>query len=97
MAEDERHRIVKRANEGRAAAHKRGTQFGRKPKLTDHQQGPQADGRRRELPRDRQDVWGTPRDSGKVGSLGAVPMVNVPATKARQVIDGASFGPDPTR
>src|SRR4029453_14064063 len=34
MAEDERHRIVKRANEGRAAARKRGTRFGRKPKLT---------------------------------------------------------------
>jgi DNA invertase Pin-like site-specific DNA recombinase len=38
MAEDERHHIVKRANEGRAAARKRGTRFGRKPKLTDHQQ-----------------------------------------------------------
>lgn len=38
MAEDERHRIVKRANEGRAAARKKGTRFGRKPKLTDHQQ-----------------------------------------------------------
>jgi DNA invertase Pin-like site-specific DNA recombinase len=38
MAEDERHRIVKRANVGRAAARKRGMRFGRKPKLTDHQQ-----------------------------------------------------------
>jgi DNA invertase Pin-like site-specific DNA recombinase len=38
MAEDERHRILKRANEGRAAARKKGTRFGRKPKLTDHQQ-----------------------------------------------------------
>ena len=38
MAEDERHRIVKRANEGRTAARKRGARFGRKPKLTDHQQ-----------------------------------------------------------
>ena len=38
MAEGERHRIVKRANEGRAAARKRGTRFGRKPKLTDHEQ-----------------------------------------------------------
>jgi DNA invertase Pin-like site-specific DNA recombinase len=37
MAEDER-RIVKRANEGRAAARKRGTRFGRKPNLTMHQQ-----------------------------------------------------------
>jgi len=37
MAEDERHRIVKRANDGRAAARKRGTRFGRKPKLTEHQ------------------------------------------------------------
>jgi DNA invertase Pin-like site-specific DNA recombinase len=39
MAEDERHRIVKRANEGRAVARKNGVRFGRKPKLTDHQQG----------------------------------------------------------
>ena len=38
MAEDERHRIVKRANEGRVAARKRGAKFGRKPKLSDHQQ-----------------------------------------------------------
>jgi len=37
MAEDERHRIVKRANEGRAAARKRGVHMGRKPKLTEHQ------------------------------------------------------------
>ena len=37
MAEDERHRIVKRANEGRAAARKRGVHMGRKPKLTDLQ------------------------------------------------------------
>jgi DNA invertase Pin-like site-specific DNA recombinase len=38
MAEDERHRILKRANDGRASARKRGVRFGRKPKLTDHQQ-----------------------------------------------------------
>jgi len=38
MAEDERHRIAKRANEGRAIARENGTRFGRKPKLTDHQQ-----------------------------------------------------------
>jgi len=38
LAEDERHRIVKRANEGRAAARKRGVKFGRKLKLTEHQQ-----------------------------------------------------------
>lgn len=44
LAEDERHRIVKRANEGRAAALKRGARFGRKPKLTEHQQ---LEGRRR--------------------------------------------------
>jgi DNA invertase Pin-like site-specific DNA recombinase len=37
MAEDERHRIVKRANEGRAAARKRGVHMGRPLKLTDHQ------------------------------------------------------------
>ena len=37
MAEDERQRIVKRANDGRAAARKRGVQMGRKPKLSDHQ------------------------------------------------------------
>jgi len=35
LAEDERQRIVKRANEGRAAARKRGVHMGRQPKLTD--------------------------------------------------------------
>jgi DNA invertase Pin-like site-specific DNA recombinase len=38
MAEDERGRILKRANDGRIAAKAKGTRFGRKPKLTDHQQ-----------------------------------------------------------
>lgn len=38
MAEDERHRIVKRANGGRAAARARGVKFGRKPKLSAFQQ-----------------------------------------------------------
>jgi DNA invertase Pin-like site-specific DNA recombinase len=38
LAEDERQRIVKRANDGRAAARKRGARFGRKPKLNSHQQ-----------------------------------------------------------
>jgi DNA invertase Pin-like site-specific DNA recombinase len=38
LAEDERHRIVKRANDGRVAARKKGTKFGRKPKLSEHQQ-----------------------------------------------------------
>jgi hypothetical protein len=38
MAEDERGRILKRANDGRTAAKAKGTRFGRKPKLTDHQQ-----------------------------------------------------------
>jgi DNA invertase Pin-like site-specific DNA recombinase len=33
LAEDERERIVKRANDGRLAAKKAGTKFGRKPKL----------------------------------------------------------------
>jgi DNA invertase Pin-like site-specific DNA recombinase len=37
MAEDERQRIVGRANEGRAAARRRGARFGRKPKLSEHQ------------------------------------------------------------
>jgi hypothetical protein len=37
LAEDERQRIVNRANEGRAAARKRGVHMGRKPKLTDLQ------------------------------------------------------------
>jgi DNA invertase Pin-like site-specific DNA recombinase len=37
LAEDERQRIVKRANDGRAAARKRGVHLGRKPKLTDLQ------------------------------------------------------------
>ena len=38
LAEEERSRILKRANEGRAAASKRGARFGRKPKLDAHQQ-----------------------------------------------------------
>ena len=38
LAEEERTRILKRANDGRVAAIKRGTRFGRKPKLTEHQQ-----------------------------------------------------------
>ena len=37
LAQDERERIVKRANEGRAAARKRGAKFGRRPKLNEHQ------------------------------------------------------------
>jgi len=37
MAEDERQRIVKRANDGRKAAKARGTRFGRRPKLNEHQ------------------------------------------------------------
>jgi DNA invertase Pin-like site-specific DNA recombinase len=38
LAEEERTRILKRANEGRAAASKRGARFGRRPKLDTHQQ-----------------------------------------------------------
>jgi DNA invertase Pin-like site-specific DNA recombinase len=38
LAEDERHRILTRANEGRTVARKKGMRFGRKPKLTEHQQ-----------------------------------------------------------
>ena len=38
LAEDERGRIVKRANDGRAAAKARGAMLGRKPKLNAHQQ-----------------------------------------------------------
>jgi len=37
LAEDERQRIVKRANGGRAAVRKRGVHMGRKPKLTELQ------------------------------------------------------------
>src|SRR5215472_18774484 len=37
LAEDERQRIIKRANDGRAAARKRGVHMGRKPKLTELQ------------------------------------------------------------
>ena len=38
LAEEERTRILRRANEGRVAAIKRGSRLGRKPKLDDHQQ-----------------------------------------------------------
>ncbi|MET0194683.1 MAG: hypothetical protein ABW200_15085 [Hyphomicrobiaceae bacterium] len=37
MAEDERQRIVKRANAGRKAARERGARFGRKPTLSEEQ------------------------------------------------------------
>lgn len=37
LAEDERERITRRANEGRMAAKQRGVKFGPKPKLTEHQ------------------------------------------------------------
>ena len=37
LAEDERERITRRANEGRMAAKTRGVKFGPKPKLTEHQ------------------------------------------------------------
>lgn len=37
LAEDERERITRRANEGREAAKLRGVRFGPKPKLTEHQ------------------------------------------------------------
>lgn len=39
LAQDERERINKRANDGRRAARAAGRRFGRKPKLTEHQQG----------------------------------------------------------
>jgi DNA invertase Pin-like site-specific DNA recombinase len=38
LAEEERTRILRRANEGRVAAIRRGTKLGRKSKLDDHQQ-----------------------------------------------------------
>jgi DNA invertase Pin-like site-specific DNA recombinase len=38
LAEDERQRIVKRANDGRKVAKAKGVRFGRTPKLTQHQQ-----------------------------------------------------------
>lgn len=37
LAEDERERITRRANDGREAAKRRGVKFGPKPKLTEHQ------------------------------------------------------------
>ena len=39
LAEFERHLILSRTNEGRVRAKARGVRFGRKPKLTKHQQG----------------------------------------------------------
>ena len=58
MAEDERGRILKRANDGRAAAKAKGTRFGRKPK-------------RRKLPIDRQDDGRAPRYGREAGWVGA--------------------------
>ncbi|MEM6890240.1 MAG: recombinase family protein [Pseudomonadota bacterium] len=43
LAEDERERITRRANEGRLAAIRRGVKFGPKPKLTEHQKRVAAD------------------------------------------------------
>ncbi|MEM6898653.1 MAG: recombinase family protein [Pseudomonadota bacterium] len=37
MAQDERERILRRANEGREIARANGAKFGRRPKLTEHQ------------------------------------------------------------
>lgn len=37
IASDERKRIIKRAEEGRAIARKKGVRLGRKPKLSEHQ------------------------------------------------------------
>jgi len=39
LAEDERQRINRRANDGRKAARAAGKRFGRRPKLTEHQRG----------------------------------------------------------
>lgn len=39
LAQDERERINKRANDGRTEARRAGKRFGRKPKLTEHQRG----------------------------------------------------------
>jgi DNA invertase Pin-like site-specific DNA recombinase len=38
LAEDERQRIVARCNAGHAVDEAKGVKFGRKPKLTEHQQ-----------------------------------------------------------
>lgn len=38
LPEDERERIIKRTNDGRQVAKANGVKFGRKPKLTEHQQ-----------------------------------------------------------
>ena len=39
LAQDERDRINRRANDGRREAKRLGIKFGRKPKLTEHQRG----------------------------------------------------------
>lgn len=63
--------ILKRANDGRTAAKAKGTRFGRKPKLTDHQQTEAlkrlAAGER--LPIDRQHDGRAPRYGREVGGL----------------------------
>jgi DNA invertase Pin-like site-specific DNA recombinase len=63
LAEDERQRIVKRANDGSTAAKVRGAVFGRKPKRQPPAGGsPRAAPQRRECAPDRKDVPGAPRD-----------------------------------
>ena len=71
MAEDERGRILKRANDGRIAAKAKGTRFGRKPKLTDHQQAEALKrlDAGRELPIDSQDDGRAPRHHRQAGGL----------------------------
>jgi DNA invertase Pin-like site-specific DNA recombinase len=61
IAQDERERIAKRANEGRATAKAQGRRFGRKPRLAS------ASCWRGELPRHRQELPSKPHDDQQVG------------------------------
>jgi DNA invertase Pin-like site-specific DNA recombinase len=88
LAQDERKRITGRANDGRVAALKRGARFGRKPKLTEHQQrearAPPPQGKRAA---DRQELQRQPRHDFEAFTVSAFPIAGrcqrCPVTKVQ--------------
>ena len=81
-AEEERIRILRRANEGRIAAIKRGTKLGRRLKPDDHQQREAIDRLKAgELPGDCQNVPDPPRHRGPAARRSLIPDATSPAAK----------------